>query len=79
MTVFGRRCRDLIAAVALFCLAGALTVSAADDATRGRYNALFGPLPADMATAERPMTPDRVALGRLLFFDTRLSKSQTIS
>lgn len=79
MTELRHRLRDSIAAVALACLAGDLTASAADDATRGRYNALFGPLPADMATAERPMTPDRVALGRLLFFDTRLSKSQTIS
>ncbi|MEE3326837.1 MAG: cytochrome-c peroxidase, partial [Myxococcota bacterium] len=53
--------------------------SGADDATRSRYSALFGALPPDMATAERPMTPERVELGRLLFYDPRLSKAQTIS
>jgi cytochrome c peroxidase len=41
--------------------------------------ALFAPLPADMATPERPVTPERVALGRLLYFENRLSKNQALS
>ena len=35
--------------------------------------ALFQPLPKDMATPEVPVTTERVALGRLLFFDPRFS------
>lgn len=41
--------------------------------------AAFGLLPATMATAEFPATPAQVALGRMLFFETRLSLDSTIS
>jgi cytochrome c peroxidase len=64
--------------VFLTLMAG-IGVVVAEDSDRQRYSALFGALPADMATAERPMTPERIELGRFLFFDPRLSKSQTIS
>jgi cytochrome c peroxidase len=37
------------------------------------------PLPANAAAAARPLTPERVALGRRLFSDTRLSKAGGIS
>lgn len=40
---------------------------------------LFKPLPPDMATKEFPATPSRVALGRKLFFDPRLSLDGTVS
>ena len=40
---------------------------------------IFKPLPKDMATAEFPITPDRVALGRKLFFDPRVSVDGTVS
>jgi cytochrome c peroxidase len=39
----------------------------------------FGQLPASMATAEHPATPARVALGRMLFYDPRLSIDSTVS
>lgn len=44
-----------------------------------QLDALFDPLPADMATPDRPVTAARVSLGRMLYFDTRLSKNQDIS
>src|SRR4051794_34227518 len=34
---------------------------------------IFEALPKDMATREFPVTPDRVSLGRKLFFDPRVS------
>jgi cytochrome c peroxidase len=37
----------------------------------------FQPLPKDMATAEFPVTPERVSLGRMLFFDPRISVDGT--
>jgi cytochrome c peroxidase len=39
----------------------------------------FKPLPRDMGTAELPVSPERVALGRMLFFDPRISVDGTTS
>lgn len=41
--------------------------------------AMFQPLPDDMATDKRPITKERVHLGRVLYFETRLSKNHDIS
>lgn len=41
--------------------------------------AIFKPLPKDMATPEFPITPERVELGRELFFDPRISVDGTVS
>jgi len=46
---------------------------------RTQANAIFGTLPENAATDERPMTPERVALGRALYYDTRLSKNHDIA
>jgi cytochrome c peroxidase len=40
---------------------------------------LFQPLPQDMATPEAPIAPPRVDLGRLLFFDLRLTVDADVS
>jgi len=40
---------------------------------------IFKPLPKDMGTAEYPVAPERVALGRKLFFDPRFSLDGTVS
>ncbi len=40
---------------------------------------LFLALPKDMATAEFPVAPERVRLGRVLFFDPRISADGTLS
>jgi cytochrome c peroxidase len=48
----------------------------ADDGERAlldRARTLFKPLPADAGTQTRPLTSERVALGRALFFETRVS------
>jgi len=41
--------------------------------------AMFKPLPAEMAADANPITAEKVALGRMLYYDTRLSKSQKLS
>jgi len=52
---------------------------AADDLLN-RAKELFSPIPAEVpATADNPVTPEKVALGRMLYFDPRLSSSQLIS
>ena len=40
---------------------------------------LFPRLPKDAGTAEYPVTPERVRLGRMLFFDPRMSDDGTVS
>ena len=40
---------------------------------------LFEPLPEVMAATSNPVTDEKVALGRMLYFETRLSRSQQIS
>ncbi|MGE5326069.1 MAG: cytochrome-c peroxidase, partial [Deltaproteobacteria bacterium] len=39
----------------------------------------FGPLPSVMDSTDNPLSPEKVALGRKLYFEKRLSKSQDIS
>lgn len=40
---------------------------------------IFSPLPKDMATAEFPLTPEKVELGHKLFFDPRMSADGSAS
>lgn len=53
--------------------------AAGDAALLARAQALFKPLPANVGDAQHPPTPARVALGRALFFDPRLSEDGTVS
>ena len=41
--------------------------------------AVFGVLPAEAVDSRRPVTDERIALGRKLYFDPRLSKNQDVS
>lgn len=40
---------------------------------------MMGSLPAAMPSAANPTTPEKIALGRMLFYDARLSKDNTVS
>jgi cytochrome c peroxidase len=52
------------------------TAAVADDTS---WKAVFAPLPDSAPSAENPSNPAKVALGRSLYFDTRLSKDQKLS
>ncbi|HEX3342992.1 MAG TPA: cytochrome c peroxidase, partial [Polyangiaceae bacterium] len=39
----------------------------------------FGPLPVLVSTASNPLSDEKIALGRMLYYDERLSKDQTVS
>ena len=57
-----------------------LIVAAAEDAALLKQaQGIFQPLPKDMATAEFPITRERVELGRSLFFDPRLTIDANMS
>lgn len=58
---------------------GGTAAPAAADALQARAAALFQPLPAVMADENHAVTEARVNLGRMLYFDARLSKNQEIS
>jgi len=70
-----------VAAVVLFVLAPAKGFSAGggNDDLMEQARRIFKPVPKDMGSAEFPVTPERVALGRLLFFETRVSLDGTTS
>ena len=46
-----------------------MAAAAEEDALLKQAQEIFHPLPKDMATAEFPITRERVELGRALFFD----------
>jgi cytochrome c peroxidase len=58
---------------------GAAGHAAGDDALLKDARSVFAPLPKSMATAERPVTPALVELGRALFFEPRASVDGTVS
>jgi cytochrome c peroxidase len=64
-------------------IAGTLSTTAAPQAENTslltQAQSIFKPLPAGMATAENPITPEKVELGRMLFFDPRISADGTVS
>lgn len=44
-----------------------------------QVHALFTPLPSRFETPANPATPEKIALGRMLYFDPRLSKGHDLS
>ncbi len=52
---------------------------AAEPSLQDRARQVFKPLPARFDSTDNPVTPQKVALGKLLFFDPRLSKNQDVS
>jgi cytochrome c peroxidase len=57
------------------------TAPASPDATalQAQAASLFQPLPAEMTSDQHPITAAKVALGRMLYHDTRLSKNHDLS
>jgi len=71
----GIRNNAVLYSCAIALATGATLLGAEDneDALLARAQQQFKPLPADASTPDRPITPERVALGRALFFETRVS------
>lgn len=80
--------KPLRAILLLSCFSAALIIHGCskDSLDRSRFTPEIEPLPAQLTTyapmeipADNPMTPEKVALGRQLFFDERLSGDGTRS
>ena len=50
-----------------------------DDALIIRASQILGPLPASMPSEENPITPEKVKLGKMLFYESRISVDGTVS
>ena len=74
----------LIAASAIAALIVSAAMAADDAALLAEARQVFQPLPfqplpKDMSTADAPVTKERVMLGRMLFFDPRLTADGNVS
>jgi cytochrome c peroxidase len=72
-----RLARPLMFVGVLFSIA--VAAQAADTQLRTRAQSFFKVLPKDMASADTPLTPEKLKLGRLLYFETRASADNTVS
>ncbi|UPJ50537.1 c-type cytochrome [Bradyrhizobium sp. 200] len=70
----------VVAACAIAVLTSAsLMAQDLDRALLQEARSLFKKLPHDFADSERPLAPERVVLGKMLFFDPRWSVDQNVS
>lgn len=69
------------AAAAVVLLTNCVTLAPSGDdlALLGRAQQVFKPLPVDAGSVQSPLSPERIALGRALFFEPRLSVDDRIS
>ena len=52
---------------------GILLGADGDEDLRNQARQIFGPLPQEMASEKNPVTPEKAALGKMLFYETRIS------
>ena len=69
--------RYLVGAVSVFAVAA--VAFGAEPSLEDRARAIFKPLPKQYDAKENPITPAKVELGKMLFFDKRLSKNHDVS
>jgi len=67
------------AGIALLLIVAPASAAESETERLKQAQGLFQSLPQDMATPEAPTTPQRVDLGRLLFFDPRLTVDADLS
>ena len=78
-----RQSRWLAISIGLVLLAAVVLLSSFSDPSKVEVNAdalsMFAPLPDAMASSDNPVTDAKVKLGRMLYYDPRLSANQKIS
>jgi cytochrome c peroxidase len=81
MSMSSARSATFVASAALLAAMVGYTVSAGgqEQDLLARAQGMFKPLPADASAPDRPVTPERVALGRALFFENRVSTDGRVS
>ncbi len=78
-TIFRKdRARFLAAAIILFAVSVSAFAAGEEELIR-RASQILGPLPSSMPSAENPITPEKVRLGKMLFYEPRVSIDGTVS
>jgi cytochrome c peroxidase len=76
---FVERCVGIIVSSAIALVPAQPGRATEDTALLSEAREILKPLPTDMATSEHPISPERIELGRTLFFDSRISVDGTVN
>ncbi len=74
--------RDTIKAIvfiSILSFAGISLGASGDEELLKQAKQIFGPLPQAMISEKNPITPEKVKLGKILFYETRISVDGTVS
>ncbi len=77
--MIGRAFRFMAVIIFLVCLMGVSFGEDMDAALEKQAQQLFGPLPKVMESDQNPVTPEKVKLGKVLFYEMRISIDGTVS
>ena len=69
----------VIVAISILSFAGITLASNGDEDLLNQAKQIFGPLPKAMVSEKNPITPEKVKLGKMLFYETRISVDETVS
>ncbi len=62
-----------------FSFSASVHAAAGDQDLINKANQIFGPLPQTMPTEQNPITPEKIKLGKVLFYELRISIDGTVS
>lgn len=79
MKVKNRYRMKVILFVFVLSFAGMSSASNGDEELVKQANKIFGPLPQAIVSEKNPITPEKVKLGKVLFYETRISVDGTVS
>jgi len=68
-----------IVGISILIFSGISSGSNGDEALLKQAKSIFGPLPQAMTSEKNPITPEKVKLGKILFYETRISVDGTVS
>ncbi len=68
-----------IVALSLLSFVSISSADTGDEALLKQAQSIFGSLPRVMASGKNPITPEKVKLGKVLFYETRISVDGTVS
>jgi cytochrome c peroxidase len=69
----------IILSFLIVCFAGSVLGNDGDEDLLKQAKQIFGPLPQMMLSEKNPITPEKVKLGKMLFYETRISVDGTVS
>ena len=69
----------VLVVISILSFAGMSLASNGDEDLLKQAKQIFGPLPQVMSSEKNPITPEKVKLGKILFYETRISVDGTVS